>query len=109
MEDGKPASQRLADGLRDDIRHGRLKPGGRLPSVRQLAQEQRVAPMTVQNALRILHTEGLIFTLPGRGTFVHSTLPPERESSEKTVVELVRRVEKLEREVSELKRQGGPQ
>lgn len=45
-------------------------PGARLPSTRELVREHAVSPLTVQKALRVLSTEGLIESRPGVGTFV---------------------------------------
>jgi DNA-binding GntR family transcriptional regulator len=41
-----------------------------LPSYVTLAHELNVAPGTVQHAIRVLRAEGLVVTVPGRGTFV---------------------------------------
>ena len=35
-----------------------------------LAHELGVSPMTVQRALKVLKDEGLLYSEPGRGTFV---------------------------------------
>jgi GntR family transcriptional regulator len=44
--------------------------GPKLPSYQRLANELGVAPMTVQAALTILKEQGLVYAIPGRGTFV---------------------------------------
>lgn len=46
--------------------------GGRLPSTRQLVAEHHASPVTVQRALRLLATEGVLESRPGVGTFVRS-------------------------------------
>ena len=43
---------------------------GPLPSVKQLQQEHDVGRDTVLRAIDILRTEGLVFTVPRRGTYV---------------------------------------
>jgi len=68
--DPRPAYLQVADDLRAKIQDGRLAPGTRLASLRDLATEYNIAPMTAQNALRLLRDEGLVATHPGRGTFV---------------------------------------
>jgi DNA-binding GntR family transcriptional regulator len=60
--------EQVAAILRGRIERGEL--AGRLPSYMTLATELDVAPMTVQRALAILKAEGLIYSVPGRGTFV---------------------------------------
>ena len=49
---------------------GLLPVGSRLPSVRDLSGELKVAPMTVSQAYRELAHEGVIVTRAGAGTFV---------------------------------------
>ena len=43
---------------------------GPLPSVKQLQQEHDVGRDTVLRAVEILRDEGLVFTVPRRGTYV---------------------------------------
>ena len=54
----------------DGIACGELLPGARLPSVRELADELSVAPMTVSQVYRELKDGGLIEARSGLGTFV---------------------------------------
>ncbi|MFB9903799.1 aminotransferase-like domain-containing protein [Allokutzneria oryzae] len=54
--------------LRIGITAGR--PGDRLPSVRELMARHHVSPVTVQRAIRALVAEGLVDSVPGRGSFV---------------------------------------
>ena len=60
--------QQVAARIRERIRAGELGP--RLPSYMALAHELDVSPMTVQRAIGVLREEGLVVTVPGRGTFV---------------------------------------
>jgi DNA-binding transcriptional regulator YhcF (GntR family) len=53
---------------------GELRAGEALPSVRELAETLRVAPMTVSQVYRELKSAGLIDTRPGSGTFVADSL-----------------------------------
>jgi len=41
-----------------------------LPSLTDLTQETGLAPNTIRRAIKILRDEGLVYTVPGRGTFV---------------------------------------
>jgi GntR family transcriptional regulator len=70
INDKDPAhpNQQLADQLRDAIASGEIT--DRLPSLTELCQQTGLAMNTVQRALRILKDEGLIYSVPGRGTFV---------------------------------------
>ncbi|WP_073780868.1 GntR family transcriptional regulator [Streptomyces sp. MJM1172] len=71
-EDPRPPYVQAADVLRAAIRDGELRPGGRLPSARELQRRFGIASSTVQNALRLLKDEGLIYSVMGRGSYVRS-------------------------------------
>ncbi|MEV0715018.1 PLP-dependent aminotransferase family protein [Asanoa sp. NPDC050611] len=58
----------LVANLRHEI--GRLSPGDRLPSSRDLVARYRVSPVTVSRAIATLVTEGVVVTRPGSGTYV---------------------------------------
>ncbi|WP_167501509.1 GntR family transcriptional regulator [Streptomyces malaysiensis] len=72
-----PPYQLVADDIRQQIRSGRLKPGEKTPSSRELEARHKIANMTARSALRVLRDEGLIYTTPGRGSYVSDPLPPE--------------------------------
>ena len=52
------------------IRDGSVRPGGRLPSERELAQQLGVSRASVREAMRLLDTRGLLVVRPGAGTYV---------------------------------------
>jgi DNA-binding GntR family transcriptional regulator len=80
-DDPRPAYLQIASTLREDIAAGKLKPGARLPSGRQLAKQFGTALMTVQHALRVLCDEGLVMPQQGRGVFVRSSEPSDVRAS----------------------------
>lgn len=63
-------TDQIVRGLRNQIKDGVLKPGSRLPSIRGLARQVAVSPMTVVKAYESLETDGWILREHGRGTFV---------------------------------------
>ena len=65
-----PAYLRIADELRQQIKDGTLAPGGRMPTVHELAEAHSVSPRTAYDATRVLRDEGLIVTKPGGKTLV---------------------------------------
>lgn len=65
----EPAYQQLADALRARIAKGEWR-SGPLPSVKQLQQEYGVGRDTALRAVEIMRSEGLVFTVPRRGTYV---------------------------------------
>jgi DNA-binding FadR family transcriptional regulator len=75
-DDSRSPSVQIAADLRDMIRRGDVAPGARLPTARELEQRYGVANMTVQNAIRVLKAENLVYTVHGRGTFVRSDINP---------------------------------
>jgi len=70
VDDSQAPYLQVAEELRQAIQRGSLKSGDRLPSIRELRERYGVASMTVQNALRLLRSEGLVYAVPGRGSFV---------------------------------------
>jgi GntR family transcriptional regulator len=46
-----------------------MAPHQPLPSTARLCQEYGLSPKTVTKAVRLLRDEGLVYTLPSRGTF----------------------------------------
>jgi DNA-binding transcriptional MocR family regulator len=77
-----PRYAAIADALAADIANGRLKPGTRLPTHRDLAWNLKVTVGTVSRAYAEAERRGLIYGEVGRGTYVRErtpvTLPNER-------------------------------
>ena len=67
----EPAYRQLAAILRTQIAEGQWRTGP-LPSVKQLQQDHDVGRDTVLRAIELLRDEGLVFTVPRRGTYVSS-------------------------------------
>jgi GntR family transcriptional regulator len=61
--------------ITDAIAGGRLKPGEKLASHRELSEQLVIAPLTVKKAYDELEALGFIETQRGRGTFVCAKLP----------------------------------
>lgn len=76
----------LVDAFAADIRTGRLPPGTRLPTHRQLATENGLALVTASRVYAELERMGLVSGETGRGTFVRETsLPPGQGISQSVV------------------------
>lgn len=67
---GVPIYLQIERQIKFAIAEQSLRPGGLLPSVRQLSQQLMVNPNTVSRALQQLQSEGIIETLRGRGMVV---------------------------------------
>ena len=68
-DNGKPKYFSLMEQLRNDIVSGVIRPGEKLPSVRELAASLAINPNTIQRSYRELESLGLINTVPGKGAF----------------------------------------
>jgi GntR family transcriptional regulator len=68
--DGVPIYVGLINQIKYAIASGALKPGDELPSVRELAKQQRINPNTAARVYRELEHEGVVETRRGQGTFV---------------------------------------
>ncbi len=65
-----PVFMQIIDRVQTDIISGKLRPGDKLISVRELAQQAGVNPNTMQRALLQLEQAGLIYTKRGSGRFI---------------------------------------
>lgn len=70
-----PAYRWLYESLRAEILGGRLRPGMRLPSTRELALRYGLARGTIVNAFEQLKSEGYLDGSLGSGTYVSKVLP----------------------------------
>jgi GntR family transcriptional regulator len=77
-DNGIPIYVQLRDQLSALIGRGALKPGERLPTMRQVAVALRIDLNTVQRAYAELERDGHLTLVRGRGTFVAET-PPTRD------------------------------
>jgi len=58
--------------IRDQLRSGRWLPGEQVPSEKQLCETYSVSRTTVRQAVGHLVTEGLLYHVKGKGTFVRA-------------------------------------
>lgn len=67
---GLPIYEQIVSQLREQILSGALKEDEALPSIRDLARDLRISVITTKRAYEELSGAGLIYTLPGKGSFV---------------------------------------
>ena len=72
-KDPRPIYEQVRDALRQLILSGAIKPEEKLPSVRELAGTLAINPNTIQRAYNELETEGYIYSVAGKGSFVSGT------------------------------------
>jgi len=68
--------RRIADQIRRDILEGRLKPGDRLASMRELTHQWECTQGTIQRAYQELAQQGLLVSRAGKGTQVAGNIDP---------------------------------
>lgn len=69
----EPAYQSLREQLRSDIAAGRYRGGVRLPTESELVARQGLSRQTVRRAFQDLVAEGVVYRVPGRGTYAHES------------------------------------
>ena len=65
-----PIYRQIIDNVENLAARGVLQPDGQLPSVRSLAVELSINPNTIAKAYSELEAKGIIYSLPGRGSFL---------------------------------------
>ncbi|MFC2172851.1 GntR family transcriptional regulator [Acidobacteriota bacterium] len=65
-----PIYRQIVEQLIRQIALGVLRPGDRVPTVRELAVQARVNRNTTARAVQVLESRGLVHTRVGQGTFV---------------------------------------
>ena len=82
----KPGYHAIYTRYRDNITRGELKPGDKVPAIRVLAEELKVARKTVETAYAILTGEGYLVSQGARGTRVNPDLllPAQHAPAEQT-------------------------
>ena len=66
----EPIYEQIRKQIISFIEAGIMKPGEKLPSVRQLAQENGINPNTVARAYKQLEDEGFLNNIPKKGVYV---------------------------------------
>ena len=74
-KDAVPLWRQIEHGIQRLVGSGALLPGSAVPSVRDLAQELGVNPMTVSKAYQKLAEAGVLEVRRGEGTFVRANPP----------------------------------
>ena len=96
--DARPIYQQIMDGLRKLILTGAIAPDEKLPSVRSLATELAINPNTIQRAYAELESEGVIYSVAGKGSFA----APHQEAAQARKDELWRQLDALVGELHDL-------
>ena len=89
---GIPIYRQLIDQVRRLVASGALMPGDALPSIRDLAREHAVNPMTISKAYSMLEVEGLLEHQRGRPMTVSARA---RQSRDGRLAQIDAQVEQL--------------
>ena len=96
--DARPIYQQIKDGLRKLILTGAIAADEKLPSVRALATELAINPNTIQRAYAELESEGVIYSVAGKGSFA----APHHEAATARKEELFQQLDALIGELRDL-------
>lgn len=64
-----PMYKQITDQIKNSIASGDLKPGAKLPSIRELSEALKISAITIKRAYLDLENEGYILTRAGLGSF----------------------------------------
>ncbi len=67
-----PIYEQIINAIKDAVLSGLMTADEALPSVRSLASELAINPNTIQKAYSELERQGIVYSVPGRGSFVSS-------------------------------------
>lgn len=74
MESNSPAYIQIKEFIINDINSGKLKSGSKIETEAELMKRFNVSRMTVNKAISLLSTEGIVERIPGKGTFVKNKI-----------------------------------
>lgn len=70
LKDPKPLYEQIKYKIKELVISGIVKPDDKIPSVRELAQTLTINPNTIQKAYKDLESEGVIYSVKGKGNFI---------------------------------------
>jgi DNA-binding transcriptional regulator YhcF (GntR family) len=76
--------------FRARIKNKKYLPGDQLPTTNEIIEGVNVSPQTIRQAFNRLKEDGLVESIPGRGTFVRDKNSPQLKSKEGSSVRLKR-------------------
>lgn len=86
FKSGKPVYLQVVDQVKAAAAAGTLRSGEALPSIRPLAEELRVNRNTIAKAYAELESQGVIESIPGKGSFLKGNSSPLRKEARRKLV-----------------------
>ncbi len=96
----KPIYEQIKDRIKELVINGIMKPEDKIPSVRELAQMLTINPNTIQKAYKDLETEGVIYSVKGKGNFISQ---PDSDYEQSRREDILAQMSKLTEELIYLK------
>ncbi len=93
-----PIYEQISQNIISQVLSGLLRPGDRIPSVRQLARQLNVNPNTIQKSYTGLLENGILYSMKGKGDFVSDNIHALRYMKKK---ELINELIQLTREAKQ--------
>lgn len=78
-----PIYEQIIIGIKELILRGIMKPGDKLPSIRELSTILTINPNTVSKAYGELESDNIVETIRGKGTFVSNKYEKKASDHEK--------------------------
>jgi len=76
-----PLFQQIEDWIKEQIETGALKPGHQIPSELEMVDRFSISRMTIRRAIERLAVAGILYRIPGKGTFVAEEKTPYTPST----------------------------
>jgi GntR family transcriptional regulator len=70
---GVPFYRQIIHAIEQGVRYGKLQPGARLSTIRELAVQLAINPNTIAKAYTELELRGIVVTQVGSGTYIADT------------------------------------
>ena len=99
FDNNQPIYLQIMNYIKGEIITGKLKPGDKIPSVRELAAELQINPNTVQRTFQELERETIVETRRGMGRYVtgreETILTIKKEMAQDVLDRFIRGMEEL--------------
>ncbi len=84
--DGTPMYLQIIESIKYKVVLGDWPAGFQLPSIRELALQEKVSVITVKQAYQKLNEEGVIKTYRGKGTFVAHNIEQTKDNAKQDLI-----------------------
>lgn len=99
FDNNQPIYLQIMNYIKGEIITGKLKPGDKIPSVRELAAELQINPNTVQRTFQELERETIVETRRGMGRYVtgseETILTVKKEMAQDVLDRFIRGMQEL--------------